>query len=548
MQAIHETYADPSTSTSNFKKGIQYEDMKGAQFYVQSNLKIMSRSIAALSKISEDVLIEVSDSGLFFKVVNRSKFCVFRFAPEFFNSCDLSLINSKAVNICRISMKSAQRIFKGVAFSEKNFVGCEFRIDPRAEKLMVKFQMNYDIERTINAKLREMGSVLHKPTYDRAKCRNTTVVFASTLIPILAQLKSDIEVTMKVSSDGLTIRNFHSADGITMFNMSDQRGGKKVKTETTITVDKLSRHKVQMAVEFSFYLKEFLSIVTFADQLGSEVCLYYDLPGKPLILSIEAHPNFDIELALATMGNEDEIDLDGGIIEETLLRQEMTKATQSIETCSHSSSQKKSTIPEFDISSSGTRSKRGPILQSRDEHPNTQSEHSRNKFISSRVQEKTTLPLADRSWRDNEIVINNEPQERTPDTEPIEHMEVQEYIPYETMNAVEQQTIAMEEDVPVQKAMQNVNIEERISNPPGRQNEKSVSASRNMWEQVEESPMEENQEKSYQEFDAPDPKRIRVEENRNKKIRRILMGTGRKELMRMSQQFNSRPLTTDTQS
>lgn len=33
-----------------------------------------------------------------------------------------------------------------------------------------------------------------------------------------------------------------------------------------------------------------------------------------MILSIEAHANFDIELALATTGNDDEVDLDGGII------------------------------------------------------------------------------------------------------------------------------------------------------------------------------------------------------------------------------------------
>ena len=93
-----------------------------------------------------------------------------------------------------------------MAFGEKNFVGCEFRIDPRAERMMVKLQMNYgenrsllhsfrstllteslnknysDIDRIIHANLREMGSILHKPTYDRSTCRNTTVVFASYIL------------------------------------------------------------------------------------------------------------------------------------------------------------------------------------------------------------------------------------------------------------------------------------------------------------------------------------------------------------------------------
>lgn len=243
MQAIHENYTDnPSSSITRER---QHEDMKGAQFVVQSNLKsdffwvlaglfiYFSFSYVKIHRSAEQNLWRRVNWGfrrrgeskvkfrlknyffvffqLFFKTVNRSKFCVFRFAPEFFNACDVSMINKKAVNICRLSMKvgrnlrnfgknliffqSAQRIFKGVAFGEKNFVGCEFRIDPKAERMMVKLQMNYgkkiscrifeklaefsDIERTIHAKLREMGSMLHKPTYNRSGCRNITVVFAS---------------------------------------------------------------------------------------------------------------------------------------------------------------------------------------------------------------------------------------------------------------------------------------------------------------------------------------------------------------------------------
>ncbi|EGT34751.1 CBN-HPR-9 protein [Caenorhabditis brenneri] len=522
MQATHDTYADPSSSTSNFKKGIQHEDMKGAQFVVQSNLKIMSRSIAALSKISEDVLIEVSDSGLYFKIVNRSKYCVFRFAPEFFNSCDLTMINNRAVNICRLSMKSAQRIFKGVALGEKSFVGCEFRINPRGEKLMVKLQMNYDIEKTIHAKLREMGSVLHKPTYDRNLCRNTTVVFASTLIPILAQMKSDIEVTMNVNEEGLTIRNFHSSDGVTMFNMSDQKScGKKVKTETTITVDKLSRHKAKLAVEFSFSLKEFMAIVTFADQFGSEVCLYYDLPGKPLIVSIEAHANFDIELALATMGNEEEVDLDGGIVTETLIQNEAAKTTPSSESSSKSS--RRSVLPpELEISSSGNRSRRGPIPHSQeDEHPNTQSQQSKNKFIASCVQEKTTLPLADHSWRDNEIVIDEPQREPMDETQQMDPMNAQDYVHYEPMDYEQPPVVTLEDDVPMQQVEEDVIHEEPNFTSPVQPMEQNDPLDETVLEEQQDEILVEENHQNNDVFKVPEPKRMRVDENRNKKVLEI---------------------------
>ncbi|EFO86605.1 CRE-HPR-9 protein [Caenorhabditis remanei] len=514
MQATHETYADPSSSTSNFRKGIQHEDMKGAQFVVQSNLKIMSRSIAALSKISEDVLIEVSDSGLYFKIVNRSKFCVFRFAPEFFNACDVSLINNNSVNICRLSMKSAQKIFKGVAFGEKNFVGCEFRIDPTAERMMVKLQMNYDIDRTIHANLREMGSILHKPTYDRSTCRNTTVVFASTLLPILAQMKSDIEVTMNVTKDGLTIRNFHSMDGISMFNMSDQKGGKKVKTETTITADKLTRHKIQIPVEFSFSFKEFMAIVIFADQLGSEVCLYYDLPGRPFILSIEAHPNFDIELALATMGNDDEIDLDGGIIKETLIHHEVLKSTQS--SGSHKNSKRNSPLDEINISSSSSRSKRGPVPNIQDNHSQSPSQPSKNKFMSG--QEKPTPPAADMSWRDHEIIDVVEQREPSPDddVQPVEERNT----PGEVLTDI------MEIEEPAQMLGDNFSMRQEMSDFSQMNMSNPRDAAQN--ELKKQTKIEREKERGstiylasdeYNErnemFKIPEPKRRKVDDNRN---------------------------------
>ncbi|UMM22636.1 hypothetical protein L5515_003759 [Caenorhabditis briggsae] len=550
MQATHDTYADPSSSTSTLKKGVQHEDMKGAQFVVQSNLKIMSRCISALSKISEDVLIEVSDTGLYFKIVNRSKFCVFRFAPEFFNSCDVSMINNKKINICRLSMKSAQRIFKGVAVGEKTFVGCEFRIDPRGEKMMVKLQMNYDIDRTIHAKLREMGSILHKPTYDRAICRNTTVVFASTLLPILAQMKTDLEVTMKVNEEGLTIRNYHSMDGVSMFNMADQRGGgKKVKTETTITIDKLTRHKVRIPAEFSFSLREFMSIVTFADQLGSEVCLYYDLPGRPLILSIEAHPNFDIELALATMGNDDEIDLDGGIVKETMIHHETTINGQSSETISAKKSKKASNLDDFNITSSS--SKRGPVPNSEVHQSQSQShsQPSKNKFIAATVHEKTTQPVTDHSWRDHEIIDGEHQRVATPETQP----EVEMIAPMETDPDIMEVDEPIHRRTPAEKefsmhqAMQDINISARINSPQYLEPEEfpnPIPQEENEREPIVADIPEEDQNRI---FKVPEVKRMRVDDGRSVSIRRILMGTEKKQLMRMSQQFNGTPLMQDSQ-
>ncbi|CEM99533.1 Cell cycle checkpoint control protein [Caenorhabditis elegans] len=493
--------------------------MKGAQFVVQSNLKIMSRSIAALSKISEDVLIEVSEGGLFFKTVNRSKFCVFRFAPEFFNACDVSMINKKAVNICRLSMKSAQRIFKGVAFGEKNFVGCEFRIDPKAERMMVKLQMNYDIERTIHAKLREMGSMLHKPTYNRSGCRNITVVFASTLLPIFVQMKGDIEVTMKVTDDGLTIRNFHSLDGVTMFNMGVEKGAKKVKTETTITCEKLTRHKIQIPVEFSFSIKEFLSIVTFADQLGSEVCMYYDLPGKPLIVSIEAHPNFDIELALATMGSDDEIDLDGGILKETMAQHEEEEDKS---TAHSSSSRRKSKA--IDTSSSGTqKSKKCSESLSQEETTRSQSLPSRNRFV-------PEIPVAEQSWRDREVTVY-EQREPSPDLQIVEEVMEIDNQPIVTRTIKEEHS--------VEQAMQDVSIETIPVETP----EENIIP-------VEVEMLEEPEQEDQEIFKIPQPKRRKTaEDDRNRKIRRILMGTETTSKMRMSQQFDKRlgPLVSDTQ-
>ncbi|CAD6195944.1 unnamed protein product [Caenorhabditis auriculariae] len=284
-------------------------DIKGAEFVIHSNLRVFWRSICALSKIAEDLYLETSDEGLSIKSFNRSQtaHAVFRFSPDFFSESDTSLVRNET-QVCRISMKSALMMLKGVNYTDKNFTACKMNIDPNSDFLLVSILMSYDISRVLNIKLLECPSRTPQPPVSKDNMRNVTVVAAEIIAPILQQIRSDSEeLTIVANKDLFQFKNYQSNDA-TMghYTLTDTRSSKRfVKTEASINVEKFLRHDVSLSTELCLGLREFSAIVMFADQHMSVLSLYYDHPGKPIIVSIESHTNFTADFILGTT-NDDE--------------------------------------------------------------------------------------------------------------------------------------------------------------------------------------------------------------------------------------------------
>ncbi|CAB3402069.1 unnamed protein product [Caenorhabditis bovis] len=404
MQAALNVTDNPSSSSENHQRN--RVDFKGAQFVLQSNLKILAKAISALGKMAEDVYLEVTDGGLMLKVLNRSKsaYCVFRFAPEFFNDCDLSLINPSAVNVCRMSMKAAQSMFKGIHLNDKNFLACEFRVDPKSDTMGVQLGLSYDITRTINIKLLEFSGDLVRPKYDRNQYRNCTVLFASILTPILNQLRNEGEVTLFCEKEYLQLKNFQTSgsENLTRMNITEMRNPKRIRTETKISVEKLSRHNITFSTEISFSLKEFSAVVIFAEYLASEVCLYYDTPGKPLIIAVESSTSFDVELQLATSCPDDDFDVDGGIFGEN-----STKTPSPVKTPRRGSMPSQSRNIDVEIDEISTNRTKRKIVEHTSHEGDAETTHNRTwreKEIRLPNQEETTMPALD-------LAENDEPME-----------------------------------------------------------------------------------------------------------------------------------------
>ncbi|CAI5444545.1 unnamed protein product [Caenorhabditis angaria] len=538
-------------------------DIKGAQFVIQSNLKILSKAVQTLAKLAEDVYLEVSDAGLLFKSINRSKsmYSVFRFAPDFFNDCDMSLINEKNTNVCRITTKSALFIFKGATtFGDKNFHSCEFRIDPLAKTMGVKLQLNYDISRIIEVNLLETSGTLLRPLHDKTKFRNKTVVFASVVLPLLSQMKNEHEITMKIDEKGILMSNYNNysnlGDRSNTTNIpsrfSKEMPSKKVRTEALISVDKLTKHEIEFDVEISFSLRDFLAILNLAEQLSAEVCLYYDLAGRPLILTVEAHSSFDIELLLATTTNDEDFEVDGGLFQEIDLENENGEISRIAPKKKQKRGPEKprkkpepeipeepeilAETPEIPAESMQIDDEaQVPIQTSSVEEDRTAdlSTHRTPNYVNRIPSTQSTVPL-DQSWRQNEV------QEDAP----VEAQEIQ----------VEPEIMEVHEII--EEVQENQDFFDLNFQPPSGSYD-MFSLRKNLEEKEAEPEHEEEEEieehaakrRKTGEFELEE-KELEVEvEKKKRKLRRILMGSKSRRIPTNSQRqksaFGEKPILVE---
>lgn len=293
---------------------------EGARFQLHSNFKVFSRAIQSLSRISEDVLFEAGEDGLALKTINRSKsaYGVFRFMPAFFAECDLGE-SQKERNVCRLSMKAALELSKGVRYNDGNFVSCAFHVDSKSDTMNWKLEFHYGIYRQLVIKLLEPPRQSFKPRTDKDSYQNVTVACPTMLSQILDQMKGNTELNMSVDENEIKFKNFEIDESGVMRNLQTTfLGATNVKvhkkmTEAHIGRDKFEKHIVKRQTDLVFSIKEFMAFVSFAEYLGTDVSLYYDLPGRPIYVCIEGHTSFNADLMLATVSNDPEEDIDGGL-------------------------------------------------------------------------------------------------------------------------------------------------------------------------------------------------------------------------------------------
>lgn len=79
------------------------------------------------------------------------------------------------------------------------------------------------------------------------------------------------------------------------------------KTEVTIPIDHFELYHIHVNTRIVINLREFRSILHFADACGMAVTLHFDRPGRPMIVVVEDNLDFNAEFTLGTLSEDEPI-------------------------------------------------------------------------------------------------------------------------------------------------------------------------------------------------------------------------------------------------
>ncbi|KAK5967158.1 hypothetical protein GCK32_008216, partial [Trichostrongylus colubriformis] len=88
----------------------------------------------------------------------------------------------------------------------------------------------------------------------------------------------------------------------------ERPGESTCRTEITVQRSCFKRFSVQRTTEITFCMKEFKAILAFARQHACDVNLFFDKPGRPLIVAVESDAGYSAEFIIATMDDDEQSD------------------------------------------------------------------------------------------------------------------------------------------------------------------------------------------------------------------------------------------------
>ncbi|KAH7724463.1 Rad9 family protein [Aphelenchoides avenae] len=268
--------------------------LDGARYVIETNIRIFGRAIIALSRVSDQLHMEPTHDGLVLRAFNSSKSAcaTMAFYDSFFTEFDTSNIDPEQYNLCRISMKSALSIFKVVNTADKSVLGCTLQIDPNADNMVIQLVHVHHVTKSYLISLRECAVTYRSLFDDKNKLLNRVTIPARELFEVVNQMGTDSEeLRLVTTEDRFSVQKFITVE---------QDRSKMRKTEANIGNSIFEEFIVMKPGEVTLSLKEFRSIVAFADACNMNISLHYDQPGRPVVVAVEKNIDYLAEFTLAT--------------------------------------------------------------------------------------------------------------------------------------------------------------------------------------------------------------------------------------------------------
>ncbi|KAJ8269393.1 hypothetical protein COCON_G00120000 [Conger conger] len=256
------------------------------------NVKVLATSIHSLSRIGEELYLEPQEDGLALRTVNssRSAYACFLFGPLFFQRYSSS---KSSTFRCKMAVKCAQAVFRSLSSLEKTVERCRIQLNSEKSRLTFTLHCKHGLLKTHNLSFQDCESL--QAVFDKESCGNILRAQPRLLVDTVLHFPSSLEeVSVSVSGEQVCFRNH-------VEEKAEQ--GKAMLTELSLTAEEFEQFTVGCPACVTFCLKEMRGLLMFAESSGLPVSLYFDAPGRPVILSL-TESVLEVNFVLATLSED----------------------------------------------------------------------------------------------------------------------------------------------------------------------------------------------------------------------------------------------------
>ncbi|XP_052024273.1 cell cycle checkpoint control protein RAD9B [Apodemus sylvaticus] len=248
-------------------------------------VKVFGKAIQTLSRVSDGLWLDPSEKGLALRAVNscHSTYGYVLFSSMFFQHYQWSPSammsdNDVPLNLnCKLAIKSILPIFRCLNYLERSIEKCTIVTRVDKCKVVIQFFGRHGIKRTHNVYFQDSQPL--KILFEKSLCANILMIKPRVLSEAIALLTSNQEeVTFSVTPGNFCLK---SSSGESLDLTSS------VYSEMSFGPEEFDFFQVGFDTEITFCFKELKGILTFSEVTQVPLSIYFDFPGKPVVLSVD---------------------------------------------------------------------------------------------------------------------------------------------------------------------------------------------------------------------------------------------------------------------
>ncbi|KAJ1966087.1 hypothetical protein IWQ62_002510 [Dispira parvispora] len=281
-----------------------------------SALRPWGKLMQCLAKIGEQVTLEATPSKLHLSTVNASSsaFVLCCFSRPYFESFtftpDAASLTPEATR-CRVLTKSLVSVFRSKQNGDKTVETCKLTLEgTAAEQDPVLAPCRLSVRMGCKHGVAKHYRIFYEPcealyaVYSKDQCPNRWLVSPKLMGEWISHFNTKLdEITIICSPESVVIQSFAEGGFAAIAEGTSARDAIKqsLQTQLQVDVEDFDVYEVRHHAELTFNFKEFRALLGFAEQLNLPLMTYFDVPGKPVLFSLQSTDHMSVDLVLATL-------------------------------------------------------------------------------------------------------------------------------------------------------------------------------------------------------------------------------------------------------